>query len=265
MWIRKKIEKLRMNIEANRILKELEQNPEFDELKPPPELKERVYAEIERREQEKQRILSEEQQELIRMGIRYQKQKKRRKYMVAAAIVVLLFSMGMTCFGGAEKVFYRISSMFINRSREVVDSGNVQVIGDCKEEEVYAEIEEKFGFYPVKVIYLSQGTSFQEACIYDDLSVAQMIYTKNSEVKIIYWIHTNYKDSSVVKDYEDILIEEYELKKGNTIFDIKMYEVENEEVRGLIQFEYREISYSVYIMNTNKSEIKSIVENLHMS
>ena len=78
MRIRKKIEELRMKKEAEQLLKEIEKYPELKDLQPPADLKERVYAEIERREKKLKESLSEEQQELIRMGIRYKKQQKSR-------------------------------------------------------------------------------------------------------------------------------------------------------------------------------------------
>ena len=169
MRIRKKIEELRMKKEAEQLLKEIEKYPELKDLQPPADLKERVYAEIERREKKLKESLSEEQQELIRMGIRYKNQQKSRKFIAVAVMVILLLSIGMTSLGGAEKVFYRISSMFMNRGREVVDSGGVEVIDDYSEEEAYAEIEERLGMYPVKIAYLPNRISFQEFIIFDEM------------------------------------------------------------------------------------------------
>lgn len=262
MRIRKKIEELRMKKEAEQLLKEIEKYPELKDLQPPADLKERVYAEIERREKCLKETLSEEQQELIRMGLRYKKHQKCRKYLTIVAIAVLTFSLGMTCLGGAEKVFYRISSMFMNRGREVVDSGGVEIVGDTSEEEAYAEIEKLFGFGPVRFGYVPSGTTFQEVIIFENMPATQLIYGNEYENTIVYWSSLNYLRSSVAKDYEDKLISETQLYKDNIPIDLKKYLVENDETRWLIEFENLGIYYSIYVMNMSEIEVYTIVENL---
>jgi len=265
MKLFKKIEELRMRVEAYFILKKIENDPTLKDLQPPQGMHEKILAEIHRRELENQKKLSEEQKELISLGVRYKRQRKNRRYLLLAAMLIMLFAMGMTSLGGAEKVFYRISSVFMNRGREVVDSGGVENLGEASEEEIYAQIEELFGIYPVKMTFRPERTVFQEASIYDDTFVAKLIFTKDDEVKIIYWMYTSYRDSSIAKDYEDTLLDEYTLKKKDILFDVKEYDVENRENRWLVQYEYKNIVYSLYIMDTDKLEVEKIIEELHFS
>ena len=262
MSVRKKLEMLRMKREAERILKELEKHPELDELVPPPDMKERIYAEIERREQECKNSLTEEQKELIQMGLRYKKNQKHRKLATVAVLIILLLSIGMTSLGGAEKVFYRISSMFMNRGREVVDSGGVEIIDDYSEEEIYAEIEEKLGFYPVKMGYKPEGTLLMESAIYLDMPGVHMIYGNKEIITMAYWIRPNYLDGSLSKDYEDEIVEEKQLFKDNIVIDVKEYFVDDEGTRWLIEFEYKDVFYSIYTMNISEAENDTIIQNL---
>lgn len=262
MRIRKKIEELRMKKEAEHLLKELEKYPELKDLQPPADLKERVYAEIERREKKLKESLSEEQQELIRMGIRYKNQQKSRKFIAVAVMVILLLSIGMTSLGGAEKVFYRISSMFMNRSRVVVDSDYVKVIGDTREEETYAQIEELLGFGPVRLGYIPQGTCFEEVSFFENMTTVQLIYGKESETTIVYWIKMNSSENSFARDYEDELIKEVQLFKEDIVIDIKEFRVENAETRWLVDFENAGTYYSIYILNMSEKEVRTIVDNL---
>lgn len=262
MRIRKKIEELRMKKEAEQLLKEIEKYPELKDLQPPADLKERVYAEIERREKKLKESLTEEQQELIRMGIRYKNQQKSRKFIAVAVMVVLLLSIGMTSLGGAEKVFYRISSMFMNRGRQVVDSDDVEVIDSYSEEEVYAMTEEMFGVNATRLGYKPKGTTFKEATIIRDMPGTQIIYENEGKNTIIYWIKPNYLKSSLVKDYEDKIINETEILRNNIRINVKEYFVEKEGKRWLITFEYNEIFYSVYIMNVLEKEVEVMIEKL---
>lgn len=262
MRIRKKIEELRMKKEAEQLLKEIEKYPELKDLQPPADLKERVYAEIERREKKLKESLSEEQQELIRMGIRYKKQQKNRKFIAVAVMVILLLSIGMTSLGRAEKVFYRISSMFMNRSRIVVDSDGIEVIEDYSEEEAYARIENILGFGPVRLGYKPRGTTFKEATTYKDMPGTQIIYETEGKNTIIYWIKPNYLKGSLSQDYEDKLLKETQLQKNNLSISIKEYVVENEGKRWLVEFEYMETYNSIYLMNMSGKETEAIVQNL---
>ena len=262
MRIRKKIEELRMKKEAEQLLKEIEKYPELKDLQPPADLKERVYAEIERREKKLKESLTEEQQELIRMGIRYKKQQKQRKFVAVAVMVILLLSIGMTSLGGAEKVFYRISSMFMNRGRQVVDSGDIEVIEEYGEEEAYAEIENILGFCPVKCIYKPKGTYFLESTVYVDMPGAHIIYGNEDNITMTYWIRTNYLNGSLSKDYEDKLVNEKQLIKENISINMKEYLVDDEGIRWLIEFEHKGIFYSVYTMNISEEETETIVNNL---
>ena len=265
MRIRKKIEELRMKKEAEQLLKEIEKYPELKDLQPPADLKERVYAEIERREKKLKESLTEEQQELIRMGIRYKKQQKSRKFIAVAVLVILLLSIGMTSLGGAEKVFYRISSMFMNRSKEIVDSSEVKIVGNNREEEIYAEIEEKFGIYPVKMGYKPEGAVLQEVTFFDDMPAIHLVYGEDTETKILCWIRPGYVEGSWSKDVEDELMLSYKAEANNVVVSVNKYRVNNNDIRWLVQFEYEKTHYSMYIMNIEQEEIDKFIYNLYFT
>ena len=210
------------------------------------------------------REFSEEDKELIRLGKIYRKRKKLHRYLVAAAAIVGVLAFGITSMGGPKKVFEKFNWTLAGREQTNVDSDNEDVVqmGDVKEDEVYEQIEDKYGFYPVKPIYRPEGVILLETIIGDEIQGINMLYGKEDEVKLTYVIRPNYKTSSIGKDIEDDFLEEYIEETEHAIIYMRKYLIDDSEERWSIQFEYKEVSYSMLIMDSNDAEVKKIVENL---
>lgn len=261
-------EELKMIEEANCIMKEVDNDPDVANVIAPEEIRENLFREIRAYEKAKEmlekELFSEENQELIRLGKIYKKRRRRNKYFVLAAALVLAMSIGITSLGGVEKIFKTFTTNILGREQVQVDSGEkVKPVGTLNEEQVYEEIEEKFGFHPVKLDYLPEWIGFLEAEISEEIPSIYMLYGVDEEVKISYQIRPNYRESSWGKDVEDELSEEYVMELENTIVQVKKYVIENETMRWSIQFEYKDVSYSMYMFDMEKTEVEKIIENLY--
>ena len=137
------------------------------------ERSEKIYAaiveaqqEILRREEEER--LAEER-ELIRLGKIYRRNLQRRKYVVLVAILVLSLAFGINCFGSVDRMFHKLNFNILNRDREVVDTDGILQLDEISEEEAFAQIEEEYGFHPVRLDYRPEDTSFLEIKTYPPL------------------------------------------------------------------------------------------------
>lgn len=256
--------------EVQSFMDEVNSNPEVANLTAPPEMQEKVFAKIHELEEAKAKTKQEEErsaqeQELIRLGKLYKRKRKARKYWVLAAAVVCLLAFGMTSMGVPKKLFDRRKSALWGRPQVNVDSQdeNVTPPMTSSEEEVYQEIEEKFGFKPVRLDYLPKDVELLETEINDEMQSALLVYGQGEKAKIVYYIRPNYRSSSIGKDVEDDLIREYSMENEYTTIHIREFSVEKEESRWEIQFEYLDVSYFMIICDTTESEVHEIVENLY--
>lgn len=250
--------------DAERIEAEIEKDPKIRDMKAPLIARERLFKAIQKMEAAEQKRLTDEEEELIELGKTYKKRKKTMNGLVVVTAATLVMTMGITSVGGVGKIFETFKIMTMGREQTQINTKeSVDVVSYVSEEEVYAEVEEKFGFYPVKLDYLPQNVGFKEAIIYDELQGINLTYGQEDEVNIIYWIRPNYRESSWSKDVEDKLLEEYEVEQENTIVQVKKYLVENKTVRWLVQFEYEDTNYSLYVLNMEKEEVEKITNNLY--
>ena len=116
-------------------------------------------------------IFSAEDKELIRLGRIYKKRKKLHRYLVAVAAIVCVLAFGITSMGGPKKVFEKFNWTLAGREQTNVDSDNDDVVqmSDVKEDEVYQEIEDRYGFTPVKPLYRPEGVILLESTIGDEI------------------------------------------------------------------------------------------------
>lgn len=212
-------------------------------------------------------IFSAEDKELIRLGRIYKKRKKLHRYLVAVAAIVCVLAFGITSMGGPKKVFEKFNWTLAGREQTNVDSDNDDVVqmGDVKEDEVYQEIEDRYGFLAVRPIYRPEGVKFLEASIGGEIQGINVLYGKNDKVKMTYVIRPNFKTSSIGKDIEDDFIQEYIEETEDAVIYIRKYIFDDTEERWSVQFEYQEVSYSMLIMDSNEAEVRKIVENLFFS
>ena len=211
-------------------------------------------------------IFSAEDKELIRLGRIYKKRKKLHRYLVAVAAIICVLAFGITSMGGPKKVFEKFNWTLAGREQINVDSDDdVVPLDGIAEDEIYQQVEDKFGFLPVKPIHRPEGVVLLEANMGDEIQGINMLYGKEDEVKLTYVIRPNYKTSSIGKDIEDDLLEEYIEETEHAVIYMRKYLIDDSEERWSIQFEYKEVSYSMLVMESNEAEVNKIVENLIFS
>ena len=174
--------------EMEKILAEVDADEGLANVEVPKGLFEAVSKEIQQTENQKARDnLSEEDKELLYYGKLYKRQMKKRKYFVLAAILILSLAVGITSMGGPRKLLQKVPGTLSGREQEMVDAndGSISNTTGWTEEEAYAEIEKKFGFYPVKFHYLPENVGFEEMQIYDEIQGVQLLYSKNDEILFI--------------------------------------------------------------------------------
>lgn len=211
-----------------------------------------------------QERLSAEETEFIRLGKLYKKKRKMRKYFVLAAAVIGVLAFGITSIGENDKIFGIFKRDTLGREQTQVNLGeSVEPDEDLTEEQAYEEIESIYGFYPVKLDYLPDGIGFLEAELNGEIARIYMLYGEEQEVKISYIIRPNYKESSWGKDIEDELLEEYEMQVKDVTLHLQRYRVEDGVERWIVEFKDESASYSLMMMNLEKTEVEKIVNNLY--
>lgn len=213
-----------------------------------------------------QKVKKQEQrnQELIKLGLVYERRRRFRKYYVLAAAFVLALAFGITSFGDGEKLFNMIKGDANGREQMNVNSDDaVKVVTRNNEELVYEEIEDKFGFYPVKLDYLPEGIGFQESIIGDEILGIQMLYGKTDKLYLEYFIRPNFRNGSWGQDIEDELLETYLVEIEDVPIHIEEYKINDGTSRWSIRYEYNDVGYSIVIDEFEYPEIEKIVNNLY--
>lgn len=263
--VKKKLSKYEEEMikDAERIEAEIEKDPKIRDMKAPLIARERLFKAIQKMEAAEQKRLTDEEEELIELGKTYKKRKKTMNGLVVVTAATLVMTMGITSVGGVGKLFHKFTTMIGGREQTIVDSENLEPNLYIDEEEVYEQIENEFGFTPVKIEYLPKEIVFQEATLSNEFPGINIVYGKDEEAKIIYWLRPNYRNSSWGKDVEDELLEKYEIEVEDVIIEVKKYLIDNETVRWLIQFDYSDINYSMYVLDMEKEEVEKIITNLY--
>ena len=262
-----------MNREADLIMEEVYSEPSMRDVVAPEEIYDNLMQQIHEYEEEqanKKSQVSEEEQELIRLGKLYKKKRSRRKYYVLLLAGVCVLAYGITSIGGGKKVFSEMKRMLGDKDTYVkVDNGEGEKIDSeqiTTEEDAYDEIEEKLGFYPVQFYYLPEGMSFVKASIQEEMQSARLCYEDKEYRKIWCYVSTNTRAGSIGVDIEDKLIQEYEVNINEIIVKTKEYQIDDtDNRRWVVSFIYRDSQYSIMIIGVEEEEVKKIVENLFFS
>lgn len=254
-----------MEREADEIMAEVNSDPAMKDVQAPPELREEVYKKIQ--ELEKQKIysqLTEEDQELIRLGKYVKKQRKYGRYAFAAMAVVAFLTMGNVSVGAGKRLSRVITKMFAGREQTVSDSGKTDSNIYDEEGAIREKIEEVFGFVPVKLIYLPDKTIFGEGVIGKDIQGANLIYEMKNGSSIIYIIRPNYRESSIGIDIEDKQIQEFHINVNGVDVVVAEYLIEESSTqKWTAQFIYEDVLYLLRVTDIDKMEMEKIVKNLH--
>lgn len=211
---------------------------------------------------------SEEERELLRLGKLYKKKRKMRKYFVLAAAVVCALAFGVTSMGGPERVFEKLNWTLAGREQTNVDSDSDRILeaSNVEEEEVYEQIEDEFGFCPVRPIYLPEEIEFLDCKIGEEIQGINLIYGKDDETSIVYFIRPNYRTGSIGADIEDQLKQKYEMQVSGVNVWIKKYNVdEDNNERWSIEFTYKDVQYFMRMVDVEEKEVEKIVKNLFFS
>ena len=282
----KEILKDQLNREAKQIEEEVGLN---DNEEIPNELKIRMknaldqkIREREKRSEDTKRTdayakLSEEDQEALRLGremlknqseekkIYTMRRKKRniRRIVALAAVLILVMAVGMTSFGGPERMLQFMKSSVGGRQVSKVNSSDKNKIIEEEDEELaYEDAEKEFGIGVVRILGKLDGMQFDKMTLDRDLQVAELSYNYK-EGKIQFIISAAYGETAWGSDNEDIVIDNYFIKRKETTIEVKKYKmVEKSEDRFAAEFEYKDLHYCI-TGTINEIEIKKILDNLY--
>lgn len=282
----KEILKDQLNKEAKQIEEEVGLN---DNEEIPNELKIRMknaldqkIREREKRSEDMKRTdayakLSEEDQEALRLGremlknqseekkIYTMRRKKRniRRIVALAAVLILVMAVGMTSIGGPERMLQFMKSSVGGRKVSQVDSSDKnKVIEEEDEELAYEDAEKEFGIGVVRILGKLDEMQFDKMTLDRDLQVAELSYNyKDGKIQFI--ISAAYGETAWGSDNEDIVIDNYFIKRKETTIEVKKYKMpEKSKDRFAAEFEYKDLRYCI-TGTINEIEIKKILDNLY--
>ena len=253
--------------EAEQIIEEVGSDQSLADVEAPQEIHDKLFQQIREYEKEKSRkVLSAEEEELIRLGKVYRRTRKRNRYLVLAAAAIAVLAVGITSFGGPMKVYETVKYMVSGREQTNISEDNERVgeIEVANEEEAYKLIENKFGYMPPRLDYLPSGMEFEEVVVEEESQTAKMFYVGENDKVIVYTMFFNYRTSSVGYDTNDKIIHEYtEQVLGRTI-NVKQYKVSDGSTnRWKVEFEEQKMYGFLNINGLTENETASIIKNLH--
>lgn len=246
-------------------LQAVRNDPELKKRKAPDEIKQRLLAEIDAREEASKRMLTKEEEALIEIGRLYMRRRKRHKYFVLAAVLVLAFAMGLTAMGGPKKVVEEILRKVMGRTQmEIdVDSENVDPIHVVDEEVGYQTVKDKWGVDPVRMQYYPEGVCFVRFELNAVLGTARFSYEKEKDIKILYQVIPVGSAASQTLDIEDESEKTYVITVQGKQIQIKGYNIKNKENnRWTITFSHCGLRYFIWINDESQSNMEKIVKNL---
>ena len=261
-FIQREMDKELEEIEG--VLEKINNDPVMREWKAPEGLHDQLFEQIRENQAEKAR-LSDDEKELIRLGMVYKKRRKWNKLLVLAAAVVCALAVGVTSIGGPKKVIEKVQGMIEGREQIHNDSEDDRTKGveTISEVEAYEKIEEDFGFYPVRLDYLPNGMEFEEIIITESAQNIYLNYMGDNEETLIYFIYPNYRTGSLGQDVEDTLVDEYDKVVHDVTINVKEYLIEeNQSKRCMVSYEYQNVYYVLETNNIDKTEVEKIIQNL---
>ncbi len=193
------------------------------------------------------------------------RKKRRKAFVLVVLAATLVLAIGMTSIGGAPFLIEIGQRLIGERKMVQVDTereGNRKRNTDMWEEEkVFEMFKEKFGFTPVRLQYLPDGTELLEYGIDEKLMRGYLLYQCGEEV-IEYQIVLNYQDASHSYDIEEQVTDEYDIQAGSQIIHVKQRLLSDGKDSYEAEFKYKNVFYTINSM-LEKSEFEKILKNLY--
>ena len=282
----KEILKDQLNKEAKQIEEEVGLN---DNEEIPNELKIRMknaldqkIREREKRSEDMKRTdayakLSEEDQEALRLGremLKNQSEEKKiytirrkkrniRRIVALAAVLILVMAVGMTSFGGPERMLQFVKSSVGDRQVSKVNSSDKnKIIEEEDEEKAYEKIAEEFGIEPVRLWWYPENMEFENMILDTDIQVAEIDYLYNRE-RTEFIISASYGKVSMGADNEDEITDHYYKQEKKIQIEVTEYKTpETGTNRYKAEFKYKNLYYCLTGTMT-KEEMENILKNLY--
>ena len=221
--------------------------------------------------------LSEEDREALRLGremlknqseekkIYTMRRKKRniRRIVALAAVLILVMAVGMTSFGGPERMLQFVKSSVGDRQVSKVNSSDKnKIIEEEDEEKAYEKIAEEFGIEPVRLWWYPENMEFENMILDTDIQVAEIDYLYNRE-RTEFIISASYGKVSMGADNEDEITDHYYKQEKKIQIEVTEYKTpETGTNRYKAEFKYKNLYYCLTGTMT-KEEMENILKNLY--
>lgn len=221
--------------------------------------------------------LSEEDQEALRLGremLKNQSEEKKiytirrkkrniRRIVALAAVLILVMAVGMTSFGGPERMLQFMKSSVGGRQVSKVNSSDKnKIIEEEDEEKAYEKIAEEFGIEPVQFVWRPVGMQFKKMLLDTDIQLAELEYLYNGE-NTEFMISASYGEVSLGADNEDEITDHFYEQEKKTQIEVTEYKTpETGTNRYKAEFKYKNLYYCLTGTMT-KEEMENILKNLY--
>ena len=194
---------------------------------------------------------------------------RRKAYLsrVAAAVVIVLLAggIGVTSFGGPERVMEMMKRNVGSREVEQVDSNKDNlVIKEENEEEAYQKIKDELGIEPVRLAIRPKGFKYKWIKIEKDAQISEIMYQYKEE-NILYTISAMQSNNSMGLDADDKEVDKYMKKVNGVNISIQEYITsESKKKKYIAKFKYGGTGY--YLAGIMpRDEFINLLKNLHFS
>ena len=195
---------------------------------------------------------------------------RRKAYLsrVAAAVVIVLLAggIGVTSFGGPERVMEMMKRNVGSREVEQVDSNKDNlVIKEENEEEAYQKIKDELGIEPVRIVDRPNGFKYEEAKLEKDAQISEILLSNAKGENILYTISMAQSNNSWGIDLEDKEVKKYTKKIKGVNMSIHEYiTLESKKRRYVAKFKYSGVGY--YLTGVMpKEDFNNILKKLYFS
>ena len=173
---------------------------------------------------------------------------RRKAYLsrVAAAVVIVLLAggIGVTSFGGPERLMEIVKSKVGTRKVEKINSNEENlVIKEENEEQAYQKIKDELGFEPVRIIDRPDGFKYKWAKLEKEAQISEIMYQYKGE-NILYTVSMTQSNNSWGIDVDDAEVGQYTKKVNGVNISIHEYKVAtSKKKRYVAKFKYLGAGY----------------------